>query len=55
MHSEQKYLTYFPSFDEDTHSGTKENHPTCVGIVVDEVEKNDNLNENIRNNLTKPS
>jgi len=48
-------LHYLPRLYEDTHTGSKENHPTRVLVVVDEIQQDDGLNHHISDNLTMNS
>jgi len=44
-------IAHLPSFDNDSHTRPHKNHPAGVLIIVDEIKKNDQLNEDIRNDL----
>lgn len=46
-------MLYLPRFDEDTSPGTKEDHPTCIIVVVNEIQENDKLDEDICDDLEK--
>lgn len=37
----------FPSFEQNTHTLSKENHPRCTITIVHKVQKDDSLHENI--------
>jgi hypothetical protein len=48
-----EHSSYLPGFDQDAHTGSHEDHPTCVFVVVDEIQQDNNLHKDVCNNLKK--
>lgn len=48
-------MTDLPSFDKYAGSRTEQNHPAGIFVVINQIEQDDDLHENVRNNLFKQS